>query len=73
MSAPEVQRMGSAVLLQGSATADAAYLIKVGISVLARRDGIARSIAGVVSAAQLGAGGKGRHVPTRTGGRPRRP
>jgi len=38
---PAVQRLGSAVLLQGPAVADAAYLVAVGVRTLARRDGVA--------------------------------
>ena len=41
LNAPPVQRLGSAVLLQGPAVADAAYLVAVGLRALSRRDGVA--------------------------------
>jgi hypothetical protein len=41
VNAPPVQRLGSAVLLQGPAVADTAYLVAVGLRALQRRDGVA--------------------------------
>ena len=41
LNAPPVHRLGSAVLLQGPAVADAAYLVAVGLRALSRRDGVA--------------------------------
>lgn len=38
--APSVQRLGNAVLLQGVAIHDAAYLIKLGLRVSSGRDGV---------------------------------
>ena len=41
MNPPAIQKLGSAVLLQGPAVADTAYLISVGLRALQRRDGVA--------------------------------
>jgi hypothetical protein len=41
MNPPAIQKLGSAVLLEGPAVADAAYLISVGLRALQRRGGVA--------------------------------
>lgn len=41
MTAPAVQTLGSAVLLQGPALQDAAFLVAVGVRALSNRDGVA--------------------------------